>query len=80
MAASGVTADELMPQNREAEIDAAYEAYDRHPLDEPDDWGDLAAFLDANLLSKQAMQLGRAPDHDEVVVTLPNPPRCSCGG
>ena len=44
-----------MPQHREAEIDAAYEAYDRHPLDEPDEWGDLAAFLDANLLHKRTI-------------------------
>ena len=41
-----------MPQNREADIDAAYEAHDRHPLDE---WGDLAAFLHANLLHRQEM-------------------------
>jgi hypothetical protein len=26
------------------EIDAAYAAYDRHPLNEPDEWGDLASF------------------------------------
>jgi hypothetical protein len=31
----------------ETEIDAAYVAYDEHPLDEPDEWGDLASFLDA---------------------------------
>ena len=48
-----------MPQNREADLDAAYEAYDRHPLDEPDEWGDLAAFLHANLLHRQEMQVGR---------------------
>ncbi len=44
-----------MPQHRDAEIDAAYEAYDRHPLDEPDEWGDLAAFLNANLLHKRTI-------------------------
>jgi hypothetical protein len=32
---------------RAAEIDAAYAAYDAHPLDEPDEWGDLASFADA---------------------------------
>jgi hypothetical protein len=30
-----------------AEIDAAYAAYDTHPIDEPDEWGDLASFRDA---------------------------------
>ena len=50
-----MTADELMPRNREAEIDAAYEAYDRHPLGEPDEWGDVAAFLHANLLHKRTI-------------------------
>jgi hypothetical protein len=30
-----------------AEIDASYAAYDEHPLDEPDAWGDLASFLAA---------------------------------
>jgi hypothetical protein len=25
-------------------IEASYAAYDRHPLDEPDAWGDLASF------------------------------------
>ncbi len=27
-----------------AEVDAGYAAYDQHPLDEPDAWGDLASF------------------------------------
>jgi hypothetical protein len=34
----------LLAQRRAAEIDAAYSAYDAHPLDEPDAWGDLASF------------------------------------
>jgi hypothetical protein len=34
----------LIARNRSAEIDAAYSAYDDHPLDEPDEWGDLASF------------------------------------
>jgi hypothetical protein len=34
----------LLAQHRAAEIDAAYAAYDAHPLDEHDDWGDLASF------------------------------------
>jgi hypothetical protein len=29
------------------EIDAMYPAYDEHPLDEPDDWGDLSSFREA---------------------------------
>jgi hypothetical protein len=37
----------LISRYRAAEIDASYSAYDDHPLDEPDEWGDLAAFLDA---------------------------------
>lgn len=34
----------LLARHRAAEIDAAYAAYDEHPLDEPDEWGDLASF------------------------------------
>lgn len=34
----------LLARHRAAEIDAAYRAYDEHPLDVPDEWGDLASF------------------------------------
>lgn len=34
----------LLARQRAAEIDAAYAAYDARPLDETDDWGDLASF------------------------------------
>ncbi|MPV50412.1 DUF2191 domain-containing protein [Pseudactinotalea sp. HY160] len=34
----------LLARYRAAEIDAGYAAYDEHPLDEPDEWGDLASF------------------------------------
>jgi Arc/MetJ family transcription regulator len=34
----------LLARHRAAELDASYAAYEEHPLDEPDDWGDLAAF------------------------------------
>ena len=34
----------LMARHRAVEIEASYAAYDRHPLDEPDAWGDLASF------------------------------------
>jgi hypothetical protein len=34
----------LVARHRALEIDAAYAAYDAHPLEEPDDWGDLASF------------------------------------
>ena len=34
----------LLAQHRRAEVDRAYGVYDEHPLDEPDDWGDLASF------------------------------------
>lgn len=37
----------LLAQHRAAEIDLAYEAYDDHPLDEADEWGDLASFREA---------------------------------
>ena len=37
----------LLDRHRAAEIDAAYGAYDTHPIDEPDEWGDLASFRDA---------------------------------
>jgi hypothetical protein len=34
----------LLDRHRSAQIDAAYAAYDEHPLDETDEWGDLASF------------------------------------
>ena len=34
----------LLARRRAAELDAAYAAYDAHPLDEADEWGDLASF------------------------------------
>ena len=34
----------LLARHRAAEIEAAYAAYDRYPLEEPDEWGDLASF------------------------------------
>jgi hypothetical protein len=38
----------LLRQYRRAETDKAYDAaYAAHPLDEPDEWGDLASFRDA---------------------------------
>jgi hypothetical protein len=37
----------LLARHRAAEVDAAYAAYDKHPLDEPDAWGDLASFREA---------------------------------
>jgi hypothetical protein len=37
----------LLGRHRAAEIDASYVAYDEHPLDEPDEWGDLASFRQA---------------------------------
>ncbi len=41
----------LLLQYRAAEIDAAYVAYDAHPIDEVDEWGDLASFREAAGLS-----------------------------
>lgn len=38
----------FLARERAAEIDAAYAAaYTLHPLDEPDEWGDLASFREA---------------------------------
>jgi len=37
----------LLAQRRAAEIDAAYSAYDTHPISEPDEWGDLESFRGA---------------------------------
>ena len=34
----------LLSRHRAAEVDAGYAAYDEHPLDEADAWGDLASF------------------------------------
>jgi hypothetical protein len=37
----------LLAHHRRATFDRAYEAYDERPLDEPDEWGDLASFRQA---------------------------------
>jgi hypothetical protein len=37
----------LLGQHRSAEVDASYVAYDAHPIDETDEWGDLATFRKA---------------------------------
>lgn len=34
----------LLRASRAVEIDSAYAVYDDHPLNEADDWGDLASF------------------------------------
>ncbi len=34
----------LLLRHRRAEVDASYAVYDQHPIDEPDEWGDLASF------------------------------------
>lgn len=34
----------LLARYRSAEVDASYAAYDEHPADEPDEWGDLASW------------------------------------
>lgn len=34
----------LPARHRSAEVDASYRAYDEHPPDEPDAWGDLASW------------------------------------
>lgn len=37
----------LVARHRTAEIDAGYATYDDRPLDESDEWGDLASFREA---------------------------------
>jgi hypothetical protein len=37
----------LLARHRSQEIDASYAVYDEHPLDEPDEWGDLDSFREA---------------------------------
>lgn len=37
----------LLARHRSGEIDATYAAYDEHPIDEPDEWGDLQSFREA---------------------------------
>jgi hypothetical protein len=37
----------LLARHRAAEHDASYVAYEAHPLEEPDEWGDLASFREA---------------------------------
>lgn len=34
----------LLFRHRAGVLDKSYEAYDEHPLDEADEWGDLASF------------------------------------
>jgi hypothetical protein len=34
----------FLARHRAAEVDASYAAYDDHPADEPDEWGDLASW------------------------------------
>jgi hypothetical protein len=34
----------LIARHHAAEVDAAYVAYDEHPIDEPDEWGSLDEF------------------------------------
>lgn len=44
----------LLSVQRRKEIDASYAAYDEHPLDIADEWGDLASFSDAARRSNSA--------------------------
>jgi len=39
--------DALLARHRRAEVDRADAAHDAQPLDEPDEWGDLASFRSA---------------------------------
>jgi hypothetical protein len=37
----------LLARSRSAAIDEGYRAYEDHPIDEPDEWGDLQSFRSA---------------------------------
>ncbi|CAN5239105.1 hypothetical protein BH20ACT3_BH20ACT3_15830 [soil metagenome] len=37
----------LVARHRRSEVDASYAVYDQHPLEEPDEWGDLESFRKA---------------------------------
>ncbi|HEV8055059.1 MAG TPA: hypothetical protein VGP51_01065 [Nocardioidaceae bacterium] len=37
----------LLVRHRSAAVDASYAAYDDHPADEPDEWGDLVSWRQA---------------------------------
>jgi antitoxin MazE5 len=37
----------LLSRHRSAEVDASYAAYDEHPIDEFDEWGNLGTFRQA---------------------------------
>ncbi len=37
----------LLARDYAGEIDRSHAAYEEHPLDEPDEWGDLASFREA---------------------------------
>lgn len=37
----------LLDRHRSAQLDASYAAYDQQPLDQRDEWGDLASFRQA---------------------------------
>jgi hypothetical protein len=37
----------LLARHQASAIDVAYGVYDERPLDEPDEWGDLASFREA---------------------------------
>jgi len=37
----------LLAKHRSAQVDASYAAYDEHPVNEPDEWGDLASWRQA---------------------------------
>ena len=44
----------LVAAHRRAEIDRSYEAYDRIPLNTPDEWGDLESFMQSVDRANQA--------------------------
>jgi antitoxin MazE5 len=37
----------LLARHRSAEVDAGYAAYEEHPAEEPDEWGDRASWRQA---------------------------------
>jgi hypothetical protein len=48
----------LLAAHRRAEYDKAADAYLAQPLDTPDEWGDLASFLDSHESARRAARAG----------------------
>lgn len=60
----------LLARHRAAEVDASYAAYDKHPIDERDEWGDLTSFRQAAAANDpSSTSLGRRVLSHQIVDT-----------